>query len=141
MECAPKWPKVSISNPKARFRNNGVTNLYCEFEVNAFYALQLLYLKKINVSLAHPLQLELHCAPCIVFKQLTVCFASVICFAKVILLLIHIYESACVRSWRIPNRTVRHGNVTTSKAIVADTLHDRLVCKGSKGCDDYFKHV
>ena len=42
---------------------------------------------------------------------------------------------------RIPNRTVRHGNVTASKAIVADTLHDRLVRKGSKVCDDYFKHV
>ena len=42
---------------------------------------------------------------------------------------------------RIPNRKVRHGNVTASKASVADTLYDRLVRKGSKGCDDYFKHV
>ena len=38
----------------------------------------------------------------------------------------------------IPNRNERHGNVTASKASVADTLHDRLVRKGSKGCDDFF---
>ena len=44
---------------------------------------------------------------------------------------------ACEHTWRIPNRKKRHGNVTTSKASVADTLHDILVRKGSKGCDDF----
>ena len=43
------------------------------------------------------------------------------------------YESA---SQRIPNRKKRHGNVTDSKASVADTLHGLLICKGSKGCDN-----
>ena len=57
-----------------------------------------------------------------------------------LILLLHIYESACIRQ-RIPNRKVRDGTVTASKAIVADTLNDRLACKGLKGFDDYFKHV
>ena len=37
---------------------------------------------------------------------------------------------------RISNRKERHGNVTASKAYEADTPHDLLVRKGSKGCDD-----
>ena len=46
-----------------------------------------------------------------------------------------------LRIGRIMNHKERHGNGITSKATVSDTLHDSLVLKGSKGCDEFFKHV
>ena len=39
---------------------------------------------------------------------------------------------------RFPNRKERKDNATAAKASVADTLHDLVVRKGSKGCDDFF---
>ena len=45
--------------------------------------------------------------------------------------------SALYCSSTFMNRKERHGNVTASKAPVADTLQVHLVRKGSKECDDF----